>query len=156
MNKQILKDFCQYQGKLTSIFFIPLIFLNILIPPIQLTTQTIEYNLCPIYLLPFFCSYQCNNIFVAKIIYLLLLINDRYNGRIFDRPRLFAFHWSTEKFIGASLQVYNAWTASDLLTCPFGSSTYRSKNVYNQLFVDYIYLILMPKVDICALDQECV
>jgi hypothetical protein len=27
-------SFCQYQGKLTNIFLIPLIFLNILIPPI--------------------------------------------------------------------------------------------------------------------------
>jgi hypothetical protein len=33
MHKQILKDFCQYQGKLTSIFFIPFIILYILIPP---------------------------------------------------------------------------------------------------------------------------
>jgi len=34
MHNQILKDFCQYQGILTSIFLIPLIFLNIFIPPI--------------------------------------------------------------------------------------------------------------------------
>jgi hypothetical protein len=46
---------------------------NILIPPIQFTTQTIEYNLCPIYLLPLLCFHQCNSIFVAKILYLLLL-----------------------------------------------------------------------------------
>jgi hypothetical protein len=32
MHKQILKFFCQYQGKSTSIFLIPLILLNILIP----------------------------------------------------------------------------------------------------------------------------
>ncbi len=38
MHKHILKDFCQYQGRLTSIFLIALIFLNILIPPIQLIT----------------------------------------------------------------------------------------------------------------------
>jgi hypothetical protein len=30
------------------------------------------------------------------------------------------------------------------------------KNIYNQLFVNYIHLILMPKVDICTLDHECV
>ncbi len=30
------------------------------------------------------------------------------------------------------------------------------KNIYNQLFVNYIHLILMPKVDICALDKKCV
>jgi len=85
MHKQILKDFCQYQSRLTSIFLIPFILLNILIPPIQLTTQTIKYNLCPIYFLPFFCFHQCNNILVAKILYLLPLINDKYNGKIFDK-----------------------------------------------------------------------
>ncbi len=31
-----------------------------------------------------------------------------------------------------------------------------SKKIYNQLFVNYIHLILMPKVNICALDQKCV
>jgi hypothetical protein len=85
MHKQILKDFCQYQGRLIGFFLIPLIFLNIFIPPIQLTTQTIEYNLCPIYLLPLLYSHQCNSIFVVKILYLFPLINDRYNGRIFDK-----------------------------------------------------------------------
>jgi hypothetical protein len=55
MHEQIPKDFCQYQGILIGIFLIPLILINILIPPIQLTTQIIEYNLCPIYLLPLLC-----------------------------------------------------------------------------------------------------
>jgi hypothetical protein len=32
MHKHILKDFLQYQGRLTNIFLIPLILLNILIP----------------------------------------------------------------------------------------------------------------------------
>ncbi len=59
MHKRILKDFCQYRGRLIGIFFIPFILLNKLIPLIQLTTQTIEYNLCPIYLLPLLCSHQC-------------------------------------------------------------------------------------------------
>jgi hypothetical protein len=40
------------QGILTNIFLIPLILLNIFIPPTQLTIQTIEYNLCLIYLMP--------------------------------------------------------------------------------------------------------
>jgi len=34
MHNQILKDFCQYQGILIGIFLIPLILLNIFIPPI--------------------------------------------------------------------------------------------------------------------------
>jgi hypothetical protein len=85
MHKHILKDFCQYQGRLTCIFLIPLILLNILIPLIQFTTQTIEYNLCLIYLLALLCFHQCNSIFVAKILYLLPLINDRYIGRISDK-----------------------------------------------------------------------
>jgi hypothetical protein len=34
MYKQILIFFCQYQGRLTGIFLTPLIFFNILIPPI--------------------------------------------------------------------------------------------------------------------------
>ncbi len=71
-------------------------------------------------------------------------------------PRRFAFHWFVEEFVGVSLQLCNVWTASDLLTYPFDSSTYpsaHSKNIYNKLFVDYIHLILMPKVDIYTLDQ---
>jgi hypothetical protein len=36
-----------------------------------------------------------------------------------------------------------------------GKNTH-SKNIYNQLFINYMHLILMPKVDIYALDQECV
>ncbi len=52
---------------------------------IEFTTQTIEYNMCPIYLLHHFCSHQCNNIIVAKILDFLPLINDRYKCKIFDR-----------------------------------------------------------------------
>jgi hypothetical protein len=55
-------------------FLIPLIFLNIFIPPIRFTTHTIEYNLCLTYLLPLLCSHQCDNIFVVKILYLLPLM----------------------------------------------------------------------------------
>jgi hypothetical protein len=54
MHKQILNDFCQYQGIFISIFLIPLILFNILIPSIQLTTQIIEYNLCQSTFYPFF------------------------------------------------------------------------------------------------------
>jgi hypothetical protein len=127
MHKLILKDFCQYQGILIGIFLIPLILLNILIPPIQLTTQTIEYNMCPIDLPPLLCSHQCNNIFVAKISYLLPLINDRYMvGYMtkYGKRKFFAFHWYVEEFACTSLQLCNAWTTNDLLTCPFGSYTH--------------------------------
>jgi hypothetical protein len=41
----------------------------------------------------------------------------------YGKPKLFAFHWSAKTFVGASLELYNAWTISDLLTCPFGSFT---------------------------------
>jgi len=127
MHKQILKCLCQYQGKLIGIFFIPLIFLNIFIPPIQLTTHTIEYNMCLIYLPPLLCSHRCNSIFLTKILYLLPLINDIYNGRHqieYGITKFFSFHWYVEEFAGASLQLFNAWITSDLLTCPFNSSTY--------------------------------
>ncbi len=43
VDKQILKEFSQYQGRLTCVLS-PFIFLNILIPPIQFTTQIILYN----------------------------------------------------------------------------------------------------------------
>jgi hypothetical protein len=127
MHKQILECLCQYQGKLIGIFLIPLNFLHIFIPPIQLTTHTIECNMCLIYLLPLLYSHRCNGIFVTIILYLLPLINDIYNGRYqieYGRTKFFAFHWSVKEFAGASLQFCNAWTASDLLTCPFNSSTY--------------------------------
>jgi hypothetical protein len=64
----------------------------------------------------------------------------------YGKPRLFAFHWTAEEFAGASLQFFNAWTTNDLMTRPFHSSIYVSthtlKNIYNQLFVDYIHLKL--------------
>jgi hypothetical protein len=42
---------------------------------------------------------------------------------------------------------------SGVATIPFCT---HSKSIYNQLLANYIHLILMPKVDICPLDQECV
>ncbi len=44
----------------------------------------------------------------------------------YGRLKLFTFHWSVEEFASASLQLCNAWIASDLLTCPFSSSTHPS------------------------------
>jgi hypothetical protein len=85
MHKEILKDFCQYQGILTYIFLIPLILVNIFIAPIEFTTQTIEYNLCPIYLCPFFAFTNVITFLLLKYCTFLLLINDKYNGRISDR-----------------------------------------------------------------------
>jgi hypothetical protein len=92
MYKQILKDFCQYHYKLTGIFLIPFIFLDIFIPLILFTTHTIEYNLGPIYFLPLFCSHQCYGILV-KILDLLPLINDKYNVKIYDKI------WQTKLFV---------------------------------------------------------
>jgi hypothetical protein len=36
----------------------------------------------------------------------------------YGRPWFFAFHWYAKEFSSASLQLCNAWTASDLLTYP--------------------------------------
>jgi hypothetical protein len=42
----------------------------------------------------------------------------------YGRPKLFVFHQFAEEFVGASLQLCNAWTTSDILTYLFGSFTY--------------------------------
>ncbi len=45
------------------------------------------------------------------------------------------------------------------MTCPFDSFTYpptHSKDIYNQLFINYIHLIFMPKINIYAFEQRCV
>jgi hypothetical protein len=70
----------------------------------------------------------------------------------YGKPRFFTFHWFAKEFVGASLQLCNAWIATDLFNSslrffyiPFYT---HSRNIYNQLFVNYIHLILMPKVDI--------
>jgi hypothetical protein len=47
----------------------------------------------------------------------------------YGKPKFFAFHYSIEKIAGASLQLCNAWTPSDLLTYPFDSSTYPSTHI---------------------------
>jgi hypothetical protein len=70
----------------------------------------------------------------------------------YGRPKLFAFHEYAKEFASATLQLYNAWTIRDLLACPFSFSTY-PKNIYNQLFANYIHLILMLEVDIYAFNQ---
>ncbi len=57
MHKHIFKDFCQYQGKLIGIFLIPLLSWTYLYHRSNSLTQTIEYNLCPIYLMPLLCSH---------------------------------------------------------------------------------------------------
>jgi hypothetical protein len=49
----------------------------------------------------------------------------------YGTPKLFVFHRFAEKFVGASLQLYNAWTASDLLTYLFGYSKYLSAHTPN-------------------------
>jgi hypothetical protein len=74
------------------------------------------------------------------------------------RPKFFVFHWYVEKFVGASLQLCKARIASDLLTCPFKffyiPIRTHSKDIYNQLFDNYIHFVLMPKVDICTFDKK--
>ncbi len=67
----------------------------------------------------------------------------------YDRPRFFAFHWFVEEFAGASLQLCNAWIASDLLTYHFGFSTYLfahtpKTSTINCLLIRYT-LSLCPK-----------
>ncbi len=53
------------------------------------------------------------------------------------------------RLVGASLQLCNAWTASDLLTCPFGSSIYPSTHILKTSTISYLLitytLSLCPK-----------
>jgi hypothetical protein len=67
----------------------------------------------------------------------------------YDKPRFFIFHWFAKEFGGASLQLYKAWTASDLLTCPFNFFTYPFAHTPKTYTISYLLIIytlsLCPK-----------
>ncbi len=53
---------------------------------------------------------------------------------------LFAFHWFVKEFASVSLKLCNVWTAYDLMTYPFGSSTYPSTHTPKTSTVNYLLI----------------
>jgi hypothetical protein len=79
VDKHILKDFCQYQGRLTCVLLSPLFSLTYLYHRSSSLHKLLYIIYAQSTFCLFFCPHQCNGIHVVKIHHLFSLMNHQYD-----------------------------------------------------------------------------